>query len=502
MKSLQKEKLVLKSKNRTCLAGLLTSSLLLLMAPTARAQLQFSGPANYPVETAPFPVAVSDFNGDGKQDLVVLNRGSGTVSVLLGNGDGTFQRALNFAAGSTPMFVAVGDFDGDGKPDLAVAGGSANMVSILMGNGDGTFQLPVQHNTAISADYVAVADFNNDKKADLLVSAAGIISVLLGNGDGTFQAPVVTTNPSTTPYVAIADFNGDGKLDVAMGDAIVSRFTTNGHVIILLGNGDGTFRSPVTSPVSFNPVYLTTRDFNEDGKADLAVVAAFYQVNGLGQICTSEAVSALLGNGDGTFRVSATAYFPHHACTLPPPHNPYANHVAVADLNNDGKLDLVVPLIVPNPSIVAGQQMAIWVFSGNGDGTFQRAQGFNLATLPGWLAVGDFNRDTLPDLMVGNYYANDISVFLNATPSHTLSLIVDGSGGGTVTSRPFVVDCTSSCVGEFAPGTEVTLTAAPNAGSRFTGWSGVCSGTGTCNLTLNANESVTATFSRLSPAFP
>jgi len=399
---------------RKTLALLFIATLFTCLAPAARAQLQFSGPINYPVGTSPiWPVAVGDFNGDGKQDLAVVNRGSGNVSILLGNGDGTFQNALNFGAGSTPAFVAVGDFNGDHKLDLAVANGSVNTVSILLGNGDGTFQPPLQYNTGISADYVAVADFNNDKKSDLLISDQGNISILLGDGDGRFQSPTVTSITSfqgTAPLVAIADFNGDGKLDVATGNATVSFSGTKGHVIILLGNGDGTFQSPVTSPVNFQPVYLTTGDFNGDGKADLAVVARFFWINQLHQLGTFEAVAALLGNGDGTFRVSAIQYLP------PPPPNPFAPNVAVADLNGDGKLDLVFPVVVPKPSIVGGQTTAIWALRGNGDGSFQRAQGFKLPTAPNWLSVGDFNRDTLPDLVVGNNSGNSIGVLLNTTP--------------------------------------------------------------------------------------
>src|ERR1700730_6545813 len=131
-----------------------------VIAATANAQLQFSAPTNYPVGTAPvWPIAVGDFNGDGKQDMAVVNRDSGNVSILLGNGDGTFQNAFNVDTGSgpaPPAFVAVGDFNGDHKLDLAVGNGSvntvSNTVSILLGNGDGTFQLPVQYNTGISAD--------------------------------------------------------------------------------------------------------------------------------------------------------------------------------------------------------------------------------------------------------------------------------------------------------------------------------------------------------------
>jgi hypothetical protein len=138
-------------------------------------------------------------------------------------------------------------------------------------------------------------------------------------------------------------------------------------------------------------------------------------------------------------------------------------------------------------------------YLGNGDGTFQPAQQFNLATIPSWVTVGDFSGVTLADFVVSNSSANDVSVFLNGAPGVTLSVTLTGSGGGTVTSHSGTLNCTNSCSGQFAPGTMVTLTAAPNAASDFTGWSGACSGTGPCSVTMTSNESVTATFGVLPP---
>jgi len=423
----------MRSRNYGWLTGscLLAVGLLLLITPEARAQLQFSAPTNYAVETSPVTVAVGDFNGDGKQDLAVLNSGSTTVSILLGNGDGTFRQALNFSVGSTPAFIAAGDFNGDHKLDLAVAEGSANTVSIFLGKGDGTFEPPVQYNTDISADYLIVADFNNDKKSDLLVSGTpvgplydGSISILLGKGNGGFQPPIVTSMSfqTSTSRVAVGDFNGDGKLDVATGNGNFLPATgTWGNVIVLPGNGDGTFRSPITSALHYVPAYLTTGDLNRDGKVDLAAVVRLFIRGGIDneQFCIYEALLTLLGNGDGTFRVSATTNLPHELnCPIPAGtvHNAYAPNVVVADLNDDGKPDLILPVVVPNPSIVGGQHTAIWTFLGNGDGTFQNPQKFTLATVPSWLAVGNFNRDSLPDIAVSNYSANDVSVMLNITP--------------------------------------------------------------------------------------
>src|SRR5207302_966492 len=139
-------------------------------------------------------VAVGDFNGDGRSDLAVANRGvlvsdPGSISILLGKGDGTFAAAVNYAASANPYSVAVGDFNGDGKSDLAVANVSGDL-SILLGNGDGTFAAAVNYATGRSPVSVAVGDFNGDGKSDLAVanSDSDNIAILVGNGNGTFAA--------------------------------------------------------------------------------------------------------------------------------------------------------------------------------------------------------------------------------------------------------------------------------------------------------------------------
>jgi hypothetical protein len=183
-------------------------------------------------------VAVADFNGDGIPDLAV---GGSGVSTLLGNGDGTFQAAVHYSAGSTPHSVAVGDFNRDGIPGLAVANDAApsGAVSVLLGNGDGTFQAAVKYTTGSQAAAVAVADLNGDGNLDLAVTVqvSNKVNVLLGKGDGTFQAAVNYSaggGDSPAPRsLLVGDFNGDGVPDLAAANSTVS---------VLLGKGDGTFR--------------------------------------------------------------------------------------------------------------------------------------------------------------------------------------------------------------------------------------------------------------------
>ena len=142
--------------------------------------------------TAPYALVAGDFNGDGRTDLAVANIGSNDVSVLLGNGDGTFQDQVRYAAGDEPFALVAGDFNGDGRTDLAVANAGSNDVSVLLGNGDGTFQDQVRYAAGDEPFALVAGDFNGDGRTDLAVANydSGDVSVLLGNGDGTFQDQV------------------------------------------------------------------------------------------------------------------------------------------------------------------------------------------------------------------------------------------------------------------------------------------------------------------------
>ncbi len=248
-------------------------------------------------------VVVADVNGDGRRDVVAGNGGSPTVSVLLGNGDGTLQAPVSYYLGEEAASIAIVDVNGDGRPDMIVAtdfeAGNPNSggVSVLLGNGDGTFQLPVTYSSGgYGAISLAIADVNGDGHLDLIVAnvcqsstgcdyhyAYGSVGVLLGNGDGTFQPAVVSSiSAGDIHWTALADLNGDGTPDLVVADAD----TTVG---VLLGNGDGTFQ-PLVGYNSGGPSFaLTIGDVNGDGKPD--IVAG-----------VTAAVSVLLGNGDGTFQ--------------------------------------------------------------------------------------------------------------------------------------------------------------------------------------------------------
>ncbi|MGA2001938.1 MAG: FG-GAP-like repeat-containing protein [Terriglobales bacterium] len=379
----------------------------------------------------PDALAVGDVNGDGKPDLVVGNfcdsacDVSGVVGVLLGNGDGTFQAPVSYSSGGWDInSVAIGDVNGDGKPDIVVANFCQNMnggwcgwpgsVAVLLGNGDGTFQAPVIYYNPDGDGYfsVAIGDVNGDGKPDLVVAngcfqtcASSVVSVMLGNGDGTFQPPVDhNLDGGYAESVAIADLNGDGRLDLAVADSQ--------GVSVLLGNGDGTFQPPV----SYNLCCATSvaiADVNGDGKPD--IVVANYG-----------SVGVLLGNGDGTFQ-SAMLYGSGGYG--------YAWSVAVGDVNGDGKPDLIVSNEWTSPGDING---AAGVLLGNGDGTFQPVVPFYSGGTSSFaVAVADVNGDGKPDLLIANSFSSTVGALLNnsgATPTTTRLV----SSGNPVTLKEVV----------------------------------------------------------------
>jgi hypothetical protein len=285
---------------------------------------------------------VGDFNGDGRLDVVVTgsdNNGNGRVSILLGNGDGTFQAAQNFPVGWYPSSVAVGDFNGDGRLDLAVSitGTYPNFkessVSVLLGNGDGTLQAAQNFAVGIIPGSVVVGDFNGDGRLDVVVTGSddngnGRVSILLGNGDGTFQAAQNFPVGNRPNSVVVGDFNGDGRLDLAVAASQDSYL--QGTVSILLGNGDGTFQAAQNFPVGRYPSSVVVGDVNGDGVPDLVVTSG----TELDEITTSGTVHVLLGKGDGTFRAFPASHVSYVA-------GDFVNSVAVGDFNGDGWLDAV-----------------------------------------------------------------------------------------------------------------------------------------------------------------
>src|SRR5579863_2067226 len=331
-------------------------------------------------------VAVGDVNGDGKPDLVLVNDcfsstdcANGSVGVLLGNRDGTFQAAVSYSTGGYhASAVALADVNGDGKLDVIVAqcANSNNCdgtVGVLLGKGDGTFETAGVYSTgAYAPTSVAIADVNGDNKPDLLIAnqcvslddcTNGAASVLLGNGNGTFRAAVVyNSGGQYAESIAAADLRDDGKIDLVVAhECAAVADCTNAVLGVLLGNGDGTFQAAV--PYNSGGQYsysVTAADVNGDSKPDLVATnrCTLSSCSGDGD------VAVLLGNGDGTFR-TAVAYSSGGQSP---------SSVTVADVNGDGKPDVQVANNCANSTCFNG---SVSVLLGNGDGTFQEALTYN-----------------------------------------------------------------------------------------------------------------------------
>jgi hypothetical protein len=415
----------------------------------------FQAGQTYLTATSTSSVAAGDLNGDGHADLAVANSGSDTVNIMLGRGDGTLKAASIYPVGSNPQSVAVGNFNDLGTPgiaDLAVANKGSNKVTILLGRGDGTFQVAYSYAVGANPISVVVGDFNADGHLDLAVlnnfSPNGTLSILLGNGDGTFQHArsygvgsnsgtmmavgdfnsdghldiVINTGiilygkvdrngtftfQAAQPYgaggsaVAVGDFNGDGKLDIVVSNPTsLSGPPTANTVGILLGNGDGTFQPAQYYDAGFDPTSVVVGDFNGDGQLDLAVTN-YFTPNGT--------VSVLLGNGDGTFQAGQISLVDSDP-----------DFAAAADFNNDGARDLAVVTATQ-----FGGGGTLNTLLGNGNGTFQAAQSYQVGPDPVSVTLGDFNGDSFPDLAAVDAQLNTVTVLLNA-----------GNGGGGQAAAP------------------------------------------------------------------
>ena len=390
----------MKTKRNLLSLGLMGLALLGVSREGYGATIGFKPAVTYHVGTVPRVVAVADFNGDGNPDLAVVNVGNpdpGSVSILLGNGDGSFLPANDIAAGQHPISLWVADFDGDGRLDLAV-GDANNTLELLLGNGDGTFQSATSFAFEGSVSSLAVGDFDGDLHADLALTIVPVspsqprIAVLLGNGDGTFREGASILNTilnARSGSILASDFNGDHKVDLVVGK------------LILLGNGDGTFQPGVNVGVGSIPFAkpISAVDFNRDGNLDLVLGVGTF--NGTG--CHSK-VDVLLGNGDGTFK-TATVVLDVQSCAI-------ELFAATGDFNGDKNLDVVV-----TQRSDQGVKQPTSVFPGNGDGAFQPAVSFDTNSNPGWVSVADFNLDQAADLVVVNPDDNTIGVLLNSTGS-------------------------------------------------------------------------------------
>ena len=387
----------------------------LALGGQAEAASSFAPAANYATGNNPRAVTTGHFNGDQFEDVAVANHSSGSVSVLMGKGDGTFTAATNYALPpvGSPTAVAAGDLNGDGQTDLAVTTDGNDYLKILFNNGNGTFSAPVNypcHIQGCGPSDVAIFDMDGDRDADLAVANwyHDSVTTYRNNGSGQFSVYGHFPVGNRTNEIEAADLDNDGDTDLAVGDSIGDY-----AFYALLNKGFGSF----ASPVGYGPVEdqtfdfkedLTVGDFNNDGLKDVASSGRLSNFAGSGKIYV------LLGNGNGTFGAAKIYRTGGRA---------YA--VTAANLDGDNVLDLAV----------ADVDSGIVVLPGNGDGTFGSAASYGVGTNPVSVVSGSFAgpQGAGADLAVANYGSANVSILLNTTPSAT-SCTITGTSGTDVLS--------------------------------------------------------------------
>jgi hypothetical protein len=374
----------------------------------------FNAPLIANLPAAADAVATGHFRGASSSlDVVTVSRDS-TVSVLLGNGDGSFQGPQNISLGSRTFSnsVAVGDL-GNGNQDIVVGNGNGT-VSVILGNGDGTFQTPETLQVGTRAGAVALGDFLGNGRQDIvLIRTLNTVSVLVNNGDGTFGAPIDTTiagiRPGDLNGLTVGDFNHDGKAGLALA--------TDTGILVLRGNGDGTFATETTISFGFNSYDHTpvgafkVRAVDLTGSGNLDLVA----VTGDNVFVSSREVRVLRGNGDGTFQTPVQL--------RDSPFND-VNAVAVGDFSGDGKLAIATLSFGHLVGTPNAPNFDVWV--GNSDGTFHNLGVQFLGGAPGF--GGDFL------LEAGDFRGNGkVDLLTTGTRSATVYL---GNGDGTFNFAP------------------------------------------------------------------
>jgi hypothetical protein len=385
---------------------------------------QFTNAATYAATNRSQHIVFADVNGDLKPDIVVSDKDSASrVSVLLGNGNGTFQAAI-ISPANFPMRIFPADFNGDGKLDLlTVTPEGRDQLSLLLGNGDGTFRPSVLVSTGISP--VAVADVNADGFQDVVFGESTSVRnlrLMLGNGNGTFRPSVAaatgTSSDATTNFAIARDVNADNKVDLV--------YSTNTAAFkIALGNGDGTFGNPTGFAGTVAANQGAVADINRDGILDVVTVTGT-------QNFANGTINSFLGNGDGTFQAGSIITTA-----------PYPDSVDVADLNGDTFPDLVTHLKLVN-------NVAMSVHLGNGNGTFRPFAVFPSLTISSSsLAVGDINGDGQPDVAVAEYTLG-ASVRINRSMFSGETYEIDRTAPTTaLTSTPPPLSTSSSAAFSF-----------------------------------------------------
>lgn len=356
--------------------------------------LTFTPTPSIPVGRAPQALATGDFNRYGFWDLASANGTSDDVSVLLGNGNGTFRSAVSFGVGKIPLALVASDLDHDGILDLVLALSGSDQVVVLKGDGRGFFKPLASQGSGKGTTFLAVRDVNGDGWEDVIAVNSGRfgyyppfnLAVLLNDGKGGLQAPVIYENEGRDGMfptgVLVEDMTGDGKPDLTVTWSQPSWRSPNGLVSMLKNSGDGTFVPYKELKPGFTLSAIQGADLNHDGLMDLAVTSLF-----------SDSVRILLQEAGGTFN------------ELDPIKVSFAPvGIIFRDFDGDRELDMVV---------VNRDSNSLSMFLGIGKGRFVSAGHFGVGATPSAVAVEDFDQDHIPDLATANTNADGLSVLLS-----------------------------------------------------------------------------------------
>lgn len=357
----------------------------------------FGPPMPFAAGPSAHGVAIADLNGDTFNDLVTANAASDTITVLMGNGDGTFDPPVAYGTGDQPKAVMLGHLNGDAFIDAVTANQGTNNVSVLLGAAGGVFGTKTDLAACSGAHEVVLAQLNTGTALDIACAGWGAaqMKVLLGNGNGTFAAAVTYTAGSAPHSIVAGDFNSDSRLDLATANH------DSDNVSVFIGNaaGTGTFAAHVTYASGGDaPHSIRGADLNGDGDFDLVVannrgdnIGIFYGNPGVGVGTFQAVVNMTVGNTP--------------------------KGVAIADINMDTKLDILTANINDNyPTLVNPGGDTISVLLGNGLGVFQAAVPYAVGQGSFAVAVGNLNGDAKPDIATANWWDNGVTVRLNTLP--------------------------------------------------------------------------------------